>query len=90
MQRKQDACQTVLQDQSYWGCYLLFLSKKIKEILYENLEEKKESVEFLPVSIHSENNHDDVITLIKGSVKIEFNCHTGHEMIEPLIKAFLC
>ena len=64
--------------------------KKIKEILCENLEEKKDSVEFLPLSIHSESNHDDIITLTKGSVKIEFNCHTGYVMIEPLIRALLC
>lgn len=64
--------------------------KKIKEILCENLEEKKDSVQFMPISIHSEKGHDDVITLTKGSIKIKFDCRTEYAMIEPLIKALLC
>lgn len=31
-----------------------------------------------------------MITLTKGSIKIEFDCHTEYAMIESLIKALLC
>lgn len=75
MKKRLYACQKVLQNQSYLCCHLLH-QKKIKKILCESLEGKKDSDEFLTLSIQHENDYDDIITLIKGSVKIKSIYHT--------------